>query len=328
MERKFGFTDLYQPDIGIVECGKSLLLSLHPLMFPFSMNHSNLFSFCSYYYNPSAFFDRVETTLRQLSKEKNPFLLVVHSCVSHQGLISHLPARKIGLREEISGNQMREHLTENFRLAIREADRFLDKILSATQSLTPGHRPYIFFFGDHGSRVVMDEASIQYVHLDGPPLSRYQYNVPLGVLTPDGRFSGMHYDGLVSLMDLYPTILALSGWTGHKGYPLPVILPDYALRKQLLLVSSMELPDDHGIQLENEMFLDARGLVHYSLELEKVLNSTSSLALVQLPFRWHYSKNGEIALYHELTDPHNLRNIAKSFPRVARRFSLQRKNIN
>ncbi len=108
-----------------------------------------------------------------------------------------------------------EHLIDLYDAEIYEADRGFGHFLDIVRASGRFDNALIVFLADHG------EAFNEHRTLEhGNTLNREEMHVPLIVRYPGGRYAGQHVRARVSLRDLFPTVLGVTGLEGDPGYPL------------------------------------------------------------------------------------------------------------
>ncbi len=121
-----------------------------------------------------------------------------------------------GLYDPDLGREDVEYFIDCYDACVFEADRGFGEFLDLLRRTGRFHNSLIILSADHG------EAFLERDVLDhGRTLGREELQVPLIVRFPGGEFGGVSVSQPVSLIDLYPTILSVTGADPPTGYPLP-----------------------------------------------------------------------------------------------------------
>lgn len=338
MRPEFGFDYLDQAGLGIFDCGRSLLLSLHPASFlAGSLGvFPELSSFCSATYQPERFFSRVDQLLRELDKGDEPYFVAFHSCLTHQQLFSHTPPVGSLLRERLPFHPegFNQRLT-NLELSVRYADSLVDKLLETRLELR--HAPWTFLLSDHGLRIDLTEQKLTgFTHGVGDPVNRYQYRIPLALIP------GSHNDGpsirtgvsrpeVASLLDIFPTVSELAGLPqgGRKGSSLLPLLEGRpsGLAPPLLLSSAIPIhlsADNHeliDVFLQNR--IDRDGHHYFPPDLESKILTGAPVGYLRWPYRLLVQSGRPVRLFHEDTDPFNANDISLAERDTVRQLALE-----
>ncbi len=323
MPDHFGFEQRYQLGEGILGCGRSLFTSRHPFTYLFNLGETvfpELNNFCSALYNPKSFFDEVDKTAKRLDASGRPYFLVVHSCLTHQ-LVSHVPAVSSPLRDNFPAPLATSDKLRNLGLSLRLADYYVDKLWSESEKFQ--NPPWRIFLADHGVRIDKQANKLSsFTHGVGFPVNRFQYNVPLALLPPEGTTPlSLDPKALVGLIDLYPSLLHLASIKAPPNDGIPLWDKQTSPRK-LLLTSAIPLRlDANNPELIATFWkntLDSKGYHHFPPDLEADLRLRRSVAVVSWPYRLVYNPLSVDLLYNEATDPYGLYNLVGSKTEIAR----------
>lgn len=311
-----GFDEVYSVDRGFLACAKTNVISRHSLTGLLNKWFPEHQSACSTIYRREKFFQIVLETINRLDRS-GPFLVAMHSCLTNHAFVSHIPRLGSSHTKNLP-LKVRSSLALRLALSIREADSHLDRLLEGIQNLESS--VFTFFFSDHGVRIDQRNGElVNFTHVMGDPVNRYQYNVPLAILPPKNHFLGRRQD-LVALIDLYPTILKLSGYQAEDtdGFNL---LTAPVPGRTVLQTSALPGPSlEHNgkiIELFKECTLGKEGFCYFSRPLDELVRSRRSLAIIQTPYRLVHKSDGELLLYNDVLDPYNLLNLREEKPQKA-----------
>lgn len=320
MKPEFGFEELYQPEPGPFGCLRSAILSGHPALTGLSRFLPDWFSernsFCSALYDPASFFQRVAAKLDSLaSDEGRPFLLVVHSCLTHHEAVRHVPPRSSSLRESLPLDETASSSLRDLILAQRYADFFADALFRRNGDI------WRVLFSDHGLVIGSDWGKKRpFGHGVGLPLNRFQYRVPFAWVAPDShrRPAPPRRPELVSLADLYPTILELAGEPSprpHATSLVPSLLggPPTPARG-LLLSSAYPTAPTRIVPAEWNRLRVLNDSIQAPPELEDEVLAQKYVGYLKSGYRLVTNRRGAALIFDEEKDPHAINDLASTLP--------------
>lgn len=297
MDSDLGFDRIYQRDRGVFECSRSLLTSLHPLLYLFGfVDRTNLLfpeldTFCSALYRPENFYRKVQAELLRLEKLPRPYFLAVHSCLTHQDVFRHVPS--LG-RSRFFSEQARAQYPEKFLQTISETDRLWSELVAFQRHYSPN--TWHVLLADHG--IVKEKGHLS--HAFGAPLGRSQYHVPLTLWPPAGsRVTSSVREELVGLVDLFSTVQAILGRPGEQGDGFS-LLEKGAPHRGLWLNSSF--PSELAVEALKRVQINDRGELKFPEEIAATLIAQNARAHLVWPTRTLFYPDGKRVFIDEKTD--------------------------
>lgn len=282
-----GFSERFQADRGVFGCLRSFQASRH--LITLGAGRKRFFpetdADCSQSYRPKAFFERVQAKLSELEDSPEPYFLAVHSCAANPQF----------------GAQLAKRVTDEASMAsILETT---GKISALMDESPRAHPRWTFVTAAHGRMV----QSVMTRHLSiralTAPLNRFQFNVPLYVFGPSIARSE-NREELVSLLDIYPTVLKLAAVKGTPGDGGDLL--EVRPRKSMILTSAF--PTDDGVTLPRMLrkaSIDRWGVATFMPEVERRLTERPPVAVVSLPYRIVFQSAEKVSIFEEREDPHN-----------------------
>ncbi|MFO8056689.1 MAG: sulfatase [bacterium] len=163
---------------------------------------------------------------------------------------------------------------------------------------------FILVTSDHGEG--LNEHGT-YVH--GDNVHEEAVRIPVIMRFPDGRYSGREVHSLVNIMELAPTVLDALNLTS---------LPRAKGRSLVPLIRGEADAKDRSIMLETR--------VKEKAEDEE---APPPVSFGVATARWKYivTEEGEESLYDLLHDPHELENVASSYPEVLERLRRELRKL-
>jgi arylsulfatase A-like enzyme len=108
-----------------------------------------------------------------------------------------------------------QYLVDHYDACVFEADQGFGEFLEVLRSAGRLDNSVVILLADHGESF-MEHGTIGHGHT----LNREEMQVPLVVRFPGSRFAGTRIRQKVSLVDIYPSILRITGVEPPAGYPL------------------------------------------------------------------------------------------------------------
>ena len=232
IKREDGFDELIHPVTGVPDfiLGKfhdfilfNLFLNndIGRLLFPVINRNRAV----AHLYNGDSFIKDLKLSLHGLAN-KERFFLAVHFCMPHWPFVS----AGIG-KGEFGKNFIPEK--QRYELMLRKADHQFEQLIQALNTSGLMDKSLIIVLSDHG------ESFYPYWG-HGTDLRDPAQNRIVLAIKPPGHTVGQRKDLIVSMVDLYPTILSFLGLPYPEGYHL----------------DGIDILDDSNIQRSSPIFLE------------------------------------------------------------------------
>jgi arylsulfatase A-like enzyme len=138
-----------------------------------------------------------------------------------------------------------------YAATVRQLDRRLGELLSELRDTGELDRAWVVFTSDHGEEF-LEHGSWEH----GYALCDHQLHVPLWIRAPGARFAGQRISGVVSLLDVMPTLLGASSLTipgdvqGSDRSPWIRAAPKARSRSIAVGTGIMNRPSAHSLRTE------------------------------------------------------------------------------
>ena len=316
-------------------------------------------------YRPDRYVDRAADLLAEVS-HADRFLFAVHSCVLHAPGDRVFPWTRLFGQQGYKGpNRFRyggsgtalvdgaDEATQR-RVEVREqdvriydsgvamADALVARIMGDLRSSGLLDHTVVVLFSDHGEELWAEDPPYDYYgpnhgfHVFGDG----QHRVTMAIRFPDGAHAGEQVDAQVRLMDLTPTIAALTGVDGMtapdavsllplldgeaEAGPRPLYFESGVTEKRYWSKGHISYPAAYS-RLASRYDLDAEtGRVFVKRDFLPRLIAAKDRAVQSGPWKlvWRPTKRGpDVALYDRRADPDNRHDVLDAHPDEAAALS-------